>query len=107
MHINLDSNENSILNDYNNNSINIRNEIISHINIGSEILFSDNFNFRVGYNFRLSQELGLDLYNRGVGLSYGFLLKVKKFQFNFARVIYHAFGPVSTISLVSNLVNKN
>ncbi len=104
---NLDSNENSILNDYNNNSINIRNEIISHINIGSEILFSDNFNFRVGYNFRLSQELGLDLYNRGVGLSYGFLLKIKKFQFNFARVIYHAFGPVSTISLVSNLVNKN
>lgn len=83
----------------------VRDKIFSHLHIGGELLFSKNFNLRVGYNFRRRQELALDLYKHNVGLSWGLSMKVSKFHFNYARVAYHAVGPTHTFSLTSNLSN--
>lgn len=80
-----------------------RDKLLSHLHVGGELLFSKNFNFRVGYNFRRRQELALDLYKHNVGLSWGFSMKVSKFHFNYARAAYHAVGPMHTFSVTSNL----
>ena len=84
-------------------SYSTRDKIVSHLHIGGELLFSKNFNFRLGYNFRRRQELALDLYKHNVGLSWGFSMKVSKFHFNYARAAYHAVGPMHTFSVMSNL----
>jgi hypothetical protein len=83
----------------------IRDRIFSHLHIGGELLFSKNFNVRIGYNFRRRQELALDLYKHNVGLSWGLTMKVSKFHFDYARVAYHAVGPMHTFSLTSKLSN--
>ena len=84
---------------------NTRDKIFSHIHIGAEFLFSKNFNIRLGYNFRRRQELALDLYKHNVGLTWGFIMKVSKFHFNYARAAYHAVGPIHTFSVTSSLNN--
>lgn len=82
-----------------------RDKLVSHLHVGAELLFSKNFNFRLGYNFKRRQELALDLYKHGVGLSWGFAMKVKKIHVNFARLPYHAVGPLHTFSITSNIGN--
>lgn len=80
-----------------------RDKIFSHLQLGAEFLFSENFNVRLGYNFKRRQELALELYKHNVGLSWGFTMKVKKFHINYAKSIYHAVGPMHTFSIISNL----
>ncbi len=75
---------------------NTRDKILSHLHVGGEFLLGKNFNLRMGYNFRRRQELALDLYKHNVGLSWGFGVKVRKFQLNYARAFYHAVGPMHT-----------
>ena len=81
---------------------NTRDKILSHLHVGGEFLLGKNFNLRMGYNFRRRQELALDLYKHNVGLSWGFGVKVRKFQLNYARAFYHAVGPMHTFSVISN-----
>ena len=80
-----------------------RDKLFSHLHVGGEFLLSENFNFRMGYNFRRRQEMALDLYKHNVGLSWGFSMRISKFHFNYARAAYHAVGPMHTFSVVSNL----
>ena len=87
-----------IVNNYSN-----RDKLFSHLHVGGEFLLSENFNLRMGYNFRRRQEMALDLYKHNVGLSWGFSMRISKFHFNYARAAYHAVGPMHTFSVVSNL----
>ena len=80
-----------------------RDKLFSHLHVGGEFLLSENFNLRMGYNFRRRQEMALDLYKYNVGLSWGFSMRISKFHFNYARAAYHAVGPMHTFSVVSNL----
>jgi hypothetical protein len=77
-------------------------KVLSHINVGSEILISKNFNIRAGYNHLISKELGLMSGSKGSGFSYGFMLGVKAFEFSFGRATYHASGGMNFFSLQSN-----
>ena len=86
-------------------SYSFRDNLVSHLHLGAEFLFSKNFNIRLGYNFRRRQELALELYKHNVGLSWGFTMKVSKFHFNYSRASLHAMGPMHTFSITSNLSN--
>ena len=85
------------------NNYSTRDKLFSHLHIGGEFLLSENFNLRIGYNFRRRQEMALDLYKHNVGLSWGFSMKISKFHFNYARAAYHAVGPMHTFSVLTNL----
>ena len=85
------------------NNYSTRDKLFSHLHVGGEFLLSENFNLRVGYNFRRRQEMALDLYKHNVGLSWGFSMKISKFHFNYARAAYHAVGPMHTFSVLTNL----
>lgn len=85
------------------NQYSLRDNIFSHLHLGTEFLFSKNFNIRLGYNFRRRQELALDLYKHNVGLSWGFCMKISKFHFNYSRAALHAIGPMHTFSITSKV----
>jgi hypothetical protein len=55
-----------------------------HLTVGTEIIFSKNFQIRIGYNFRRQSEMSIPE-RRGVnGLSLGFGLRVKRFGFSYS-----------------------
>ena len=78
-------------------------QIMRHMVWGVEILPSDNFTIRAGYNYQRRQELKFDEKLSTVGLSMGFGIKIKRFQFDFASTRFHLAGTSSLFSLGINL----
>lgn len=78
-------------------------KVIQRINIGAELLLSENFQLLFGYNHKRKQELRLDELGGGAGFSYGLMVRVKRIQLRFSRATYHAAGGSSFISLQTNL----
>ena len=78
-------------------------QIFKRVSLGGEILFSKNFNFLMGYDHNRKRELTLDQTAGGAGFSYGFMIRMKKYQFRFSRATYQAAGGTSFISIQSNL----
>jgi len=70
---------------------------------GTELLLSDNFQLRFGYNHLLRKELKQEATSGGAGFSFGLMLKVKRFEFSYARALYHSAGGSNTIQLTTNL----
>lgn len=71
--------------------------------IGTELILSKNFNVRLGYNHLIRRELRLEETSGGAGFSYGFGLRIKAFEFSFARGGYHVAGGSNNFTLTSNL----
>lgn len=78
---------------------------LRRLNIGAELLLSENFQLLFGYSHKRKQELKLEEIGGGAGFSYGLMLNVKRIQFRFSRATYHAAGGSSFISLQTNLSN--
>lgn len=55
-----------------------------HMSFGTELLLSKNFAVMLGYNYRRQREFTLPERRGANGLSFGFLVKVKKFQFTYS-----------------------
>lgn len=84
-------------------------EVFRRLVFGTELIFSPNFQFRFAYNHLLRQELRLEDVSGGAGFSFGFMLKVKRFEFSYARALYHTAGGSNTIQLginTSGLIKK-
>lgn len=78
-------------------------KVLRRVNIGAELLLSENFQVLLGYNHKRKQELKLDETAKGAGFSYGFMLNIKQIMLRFSRATYHAAGGSSFISLQTNL----
>jgi hypothetical protein len=81
----------------------ILDKAMRHVVIGAEFLPTKNFSVRLGYDYRRRQELKVDSRMSTVGLSWGFGIRISKFQFNYARKAYHLVGSPNFISITSNL----
>ena len=79
------------------------NNVLKRVNLGAEILLSDNFQLLFGYNHKRKQELRLDTIGGGAGFSFGLMARVRQFQLRYSRAIYHAAGGSSFISVQTNL----
>jgi len=77
--------------------------IFRHLAIGTEILISPNFNLRAGYNHLRRQELRLAETSGGAGFSFGFLMRIKRFELAYTRALYHVAGGYNYFTLTSNL----
>ena len=64
-------------------------EIFRRLVFGAELIASNNFQLRFGYNHLLRQELRLATTSGGSGFSFGFVFKVKRFEFAYSRALYH------------------
>ncbi|MDZ4750349.1 MAG: type IX secretion system protein PorQ [Flavobacteriales bacterium] len=77
--------------------------LMRHVKLGAEILFSQNFHFRLGYDYRRRKELGVDNKLGMAGFSYGFGFKLSRFQLSYGRAIYHLAGPSNHFSVSTNI----
>jgi hypothetical protein len=80
-------------------------QIMRHLVFGAEILPSENFIIRAGYNYQRRQELKFSERPGMVGLSAGFGLKIKRFRLDYAISQYHIAGSSNLFSLAINLNN--
>jgi len=89
------------LNDSTEESTPIGEAILRHFTFGTEVLLTDNFQLRFGYNHQRRQELVLkEGSKKGTnGFSFGFGLKIKRFSFDFARSIYSLAGATNHIGV--------
>lgn len=78
-------------------------QIWKRVNLGAELLLSDNFQLLVGYSHKRKQELRLDETGGGAGFSYGLMVRVKRIELRFSRATFHAAGGTSFISLQTDL----
>lgn len=68
----------------------IGNEFLSHVAIGLQIIPSQYFFVMAGYNFRRHNDLKVGDSSGMTGFSFGFGLRLKYFELNYARATYHA-----------------
>lgn len=80
-------------------------KVLRRINVGAELLLTQNFQLLFGYNHKRKQELKLDDMSGGAGFSYGILLNIKRIEFRYSRATFHASGGTSFISVGTNLNN--
>ncbi len=78
--------------------------IFRHLIVGVELFPRKRFNLRAGYNFRRAAELNLKDQRFGNGLNFGFGLRLRKFEINYA---YGNFSYASNANFFSVIVNLN
>ena len=78
-------------------------KIFRRLVIGTELILHDSFQLRFGYNHLLRQELKLEEVSGGAGFSFGFMLKIKRFEFSYGRALYHTAGGSNVIQLNTDL----
>ena len=74
-----------------------------HLVIGGEFIPTKNFSVRFGYNYQRRQEMKVETKKGTVGFSWGFGLKVSKFNFSYARSAFHLAGSPNYLSIAFNL----
>lgn len=75
------------------------NKLLNHINIGIDILPTENIYIAAGYNFRRSKQMDIAGESHWAGLCIGAGLRVKQFKISTAYAKYH----ISASSLLFNL----
>ncbi len=78
-------------------------QLMRHAVLGVEILPSQNFTIRAGYNYQRRQELKFEERMSTVGMSLGFGLKIKRFRLDFATSRFHLAGSSNLFSFSINL----
>ena len=78
-------------------------KVWKRVNLGAEVLLSENFQLLVGYNHKRKQELRLADTGGGAGFSFGMMVRIKRIELRFSRATYHAAGGSSFISLRTDL----
>lgn len=73
-----------------------------HTNFGLELLPSDNFFIRAGFNFQRRNGLGIVDRKGASGFSFGFGLRVKRFEFNYGVAFYSAAGASNAFAIRTN-----
>lgn len=82
---------------------NFSDKLMRHMVVGVEFLPSQNFAFRMGYNYRRRQEMKVDSRMSTVGFSWGFGVKIARFQLNYGRSNYHLAGAPNHISISTSI----
>ncbi len=77
--------------------------LMRHIALGVEFLPVESFSFRVGYNYRRRQEMKVESRLSTVGFSWGFGLRISRFQLQYGRSNYHLAGAPNHISISTSL----
>lgn len=81
---------------------NFGDKLMRHVAVGTELLLTDNFNLRVGYNHQQRRELALEDKAGTAGFSWGFGLRIKKINISYGSARYHLAGASNMFSLSVN-----
>lgn len=78
-------------------------QVFRRIVFGTEFIISDNFHLRLGYNHQRRKELRIEEKSGGAGISFGFMVKIKKIEFNYTKVYYHVVGGANVLTISLNI----
>jgi opacity protein-like surface antigen len=78
-------------------------KLLRHLVLGLELLPSENFTLRLGYNYQRRQELKYDEKMSTVGFSFGLGFRVSRFELNYGLARYHLGGASNHLSLAINM----
>jgi hypothetical protein len=78
-------------------------QLMRHFIVGSEFYIGKNLTLRGGYNYKRRQELQVPDKVGMVGFSWGFGIRISKFNINYSRSTYHAVGSPNYLTLNINL----
>ena len=77
-------------------------KIAYHTNFGFELVPSDNFFFRVGFNYQRRDALGIVDRKGASGFSFGLGIRTKRFEFNYGLSFYSAAGASNVFGITTN-----
>ncbi|MCB9245832.1 MAG: type IX secretion system protein PorQ [Flavobacteriales bacterium] len=77
-----------------NEQIGFGEKVMRHFNFGGELVFSENLQLRLGYNYQRRAELGPETVKGATGFSWGVGFGIKKLKVDYAMVTY--FPGIST-----------
>ncbi|MBX2963789.1 MAG: type IX secretion system protein PorQ [Cyclobacteriaceae bacterium] len=78
-------------------------KVISHFNMGAEILIHRNVNVLLGYNALRQQELNVQQGGGGSGFTFGFVTRIKSFDFVFSRSRFSVGNANYSFTLAADL----
>jgi len=76
---------------------------LRHFVIGTELLLTKGLHARLAYNFQRRREMRLEDKSGTAGFSWGFMLKIKAFEFDFARSTYSLAGGKNWITITMDM----
>ncbi len=74
-----------------------------HVVLGGELLLTDNFHIRTGFNYKRRRELKLAARPGMIGFSLGLGMKINRFHLSYARSSYHRAGGTNSLSIVTSI----
>ncbi|QCR20909.1 type IX secretion system protein PorQ [Pontibacter sp. SGAir0037] len=74
-------------------------KIARHFAVGTEFIFSNNFQLRAGYNHLRRKELRLENASGGAGFSIGAMLRIRTFELNYSSAFIHPSGAGHYITI--------
>lgn len=77
--------------------------LMRHIVIGAELKIAKVLSLRAGYNYGRRQEMKVPDKLSTVGFSWGFGIRVKQFNFSYARSAYHVVGSPNFITMMVDM----
>jgi hypothetical protein len=86
-------------------SLKFSDRLFRHVVIGGELLLSENFIVRLGYNYKRRKELGIETKLSTVGFSWGFEFKISRFRLSYARSAYHLAGSPNYFTITTNVAD--
>ncbi|MBU8893230.1 MAG: type IX secretion system protein PorQ [Bacteroidales bacterium] len=81
----------------------IADQFMRHIILGVEFNPINNLYVRAGYNYRRRQEMLIESKTSTIGFSWGFGVKISKFNISYGRATYHLAGASDHFSISTNL----
>ena len=85
-----------------NENIRRLNQIFRYFNFGTALLIGKRIELNLGYNHRQRVAFSVDEMAYGAGLSFGFLLKIKNYEFQFSNAKVHAAAISQYLSIKTN-----
>ncbi|MEJ1238487.1 type IX secretion system protein PorQ [Chryseolinea sp. T2] len=78
-------------------------QVLRHLNFAAEVLLHRNVDLLVGYNHGMHQELKLNNGGGGAGITFGFSVHIRSFEFTFSRSAFVAGQAGYALSLSQNM----
>lgn len=80
-------------------------KLMRHLKFGIEFLPVKYFSLRMGYNYQRRKEMRIDTKVSTIGFSWGFGIKISKFNLYYSRAKYYFNGSPNYITLTTNISN--
>lgn len=85
-----------------NQNVRQSNQFFRYFNFGTALLIGKRIELNLGYNHKQRVEFSLDEMAYGAGISFGFLLKIKAYEFQFSNAKIHTAAASQFFSIKTN-----